>query len=54
MERRRLAGMMPASLSHHRKTKKLFHSSIEDALFANMQGVFIHFHGQWQKRETNG
>jgi hypothetical protein len=36
------------------KNQKLSHSSTEDALFTNMQGVFIHFHGQWQKRETNG
>jgi hypothetical protein len=36
MERRRLAGMKPASLSHHQKIKKLSHSSTEDALFTNM------------------
>ncbi len=36
MERRRLVGMKPASLFHHRKIKKLSHSSTEDALFTNM------------------
>jgi hypothetical protein len=36
MERRRLAGMKPTSLSHHQKIKKLSHSSTEDALFTNM------------------
>jgi hypothetical protein len=35
-ERRRLAGMKPAFLFHHRKIKKLSHSSTEDVLFTNM------------------
>jgi hypothetical protein len=30
MERRRLAGMKPASLSHHRKIKKLPHKGTEE------------------------
>jgi hypothetical protein len=39
MERRRLAGMMPASLSHHRKIKSAHHPTLKKfVLFRAFRG----------------